>query len=276
MTKQIAESCVSHNTQKLTSTLFSWTADPKYSDEYMNTFYNSVMALQSAHSGRCVYHLPWGSPRRKSFLKENDFRCCNGTTIEAFASLNNNIYFHSNSTLWVNLYVPSKVNWIEKDIVLEQTGNFPQSPDIEFLVFAKNKSEFTLNLFNPSWSKHTEVYINGEKQDFKVVPGSHISIDREWKDNDKIKLVFHYDFYIKAMPDDQNVIAIFYGPMPLAFENNSELILKGDKQKILASLSTNENNSSFQLLNNGATYSLRPFYEIEDEPYGVYATIRNY
>ena len=124
MTKEIAESCVSHNTQKLSSTLFTWTADPKYADVYMNTYYNSIMALQSAHSGKCVYHLPLGSPRKKSFLKENDFRCCNGTAIEAFESLNSGIYYHNSSILWVNLYVPSKVNWAEKGIELEQKGNF--------------------------------------------------------------------------------------------------------------------------------------------------------
>jgi DUF1680 family protein len=130
MTKEIAESCVSHNTQKLTSTLFSWTTDARFADTYMNTFYNSVMALQSGHTGACVYHLPLGSPRQKVFLNDNDYRCCNGSSIEAFASLNSNIYFHSDSTLWVNLYVPSKVNWEKRNIVLEQTGNFPISPGV--------------------------------------------------------------------------------------------------------------------------------------------------
>jgi hypothetical protein len=27
----------------------------------------------------------------------------------------------------------------------------------------------------------------------------------------RVKLVFHYNFYIKAMPDDPKVVAIFYG-----------------------------------------------------------------
>src|SRR4029079_3968909 len=44
MTKEIAESCVSHNTQKLTAALFCSNGDPRYADAYMNTFYNSTMA----------------------------------------------------------------------------------------------------------------------------------------------------------------------------------------------------------------------------------------
>lgn len=275
LTKGIAESCVSHNTQKLTSTLFTWTADPKYADVYMNTFYNSIMALQSAHTGRCVYHLPLGSPRKKEFLKDNDFRCCNGTTIEAFALLNSGIYYHSDSTLWVNLYIPSKVNWAEKEVSLEQTGNFPTNPDIEFTVSVKKKSAFALKLFVPSWAKKVDVYVNDEKQNIETTPESYITISRKWENDDKIRLVFHYDFYFKTMPDDKNVIALFYGPTLLAFEDNSELILKGDTDGILSNLSK-VGDSVFQLLNNERTYILRPLYDIEDESYGVYATIRNY
>jgi len=276
MTKEIAESCVSHNTQKLTSTLFSWTADPKYADVYMNTFYNSILALQSAHSGRCVYHLPLGSPRKKSFLKENDFRCCNGSSIEAFSLLNSGIYYHKDSILWVNLYVPSKVNWAEKNIVLEQTGNFPTDSSIEFTIFAKKKSAFTLKLLVPSWAKYADIYVNNEKQSVEIISNSYISLNREWENEDKIRLVFRYDYYIKTMPDDKNVIAVFYGPMLLAFENGSELILKGDEKTILSNLSVVESNSVFHLNNNRKTYLLRPLFDIEDQSYGVYATIRNY
>ncbi|MDT3401201.1 beta-L-arabinofuranosidase domain-containing protein [Mucilaginibacter terrae] len=88
MSKEIAESCVTHNTQKLTSTLFTWDPQPRYAEAYMNTYYNGVMALQSASTGAVVYHLPLGSPRKKAWLKENDFKCCNGSSIEAFAALN--------------------------------------------------------------------------------------------------------------------------------------------------------------------------------------------
>jgi DUF1680 family protein len=276
MTKETSESCVSHNTQKLTSTLFTWTADPMYADAFMNTFYNSTLALQSGHSGKCVYHLPLGSPRTKSFLKEDDFRCCNGTSIEAFSLLNSGIYYHDDSSLWVNLYIPSKVNWAEKNIGLEQTGNFPMDTCIEFTLSAIKESSFALKLLVPSWVKRAEIYINNEKQNIEILPDSYISLNREWKDNDKIKLVYHYDFYIKTMPDDKNVLAIFYGPSLLAFEDRSELILKGDLDKILNNLSKDKGSNIFHLNNNGKKYLLRPLYDVEEQSYGVYATIRNY
>ena len=274
MTREIAESCVSHNTQKLTATLFGWTANAKYADTYMNTLFNSVLALQSGRNGACVYHLPLGSPRKKAFLKENDFRCCNGSSIEAFASLNSGIYYHNDSALWVNLYIPSKLTWAAKGIALEQTGNFPADGKIELTVSAKNKAAFGMKLFIPSWAKKADVYINNEKQTIPVDPGAYLSFYREWKNNDKVRLEFYYDFYIKTMPDDKNVVAIFYGPSLLAFQTGAELILKGAHDEIIKNLSYS--GDRFKLVDNGQTYSLRPLFDIEAESYGVYATIREY
>jgi len=64
---QIAESCVTHNTQKLTATLFKWTADPKYADAYMNSFYNAVMALQNSEDGHKPSELPLESQIKNEY-----------------------------------------------------------------------------------------------------------------------------------------------------------------------------------------------------------------
>jgi len=275
LTKEIAETCVTHNTQKLSSSLFCWTLNPVYADAYMNTFYNAVLPAQNPENGTYVYHLPLGSPLRKSFLKENDYRCCNGSSIEAFASLNSGIYYHNGSNLWVNLYVPSELNWTEKGVILEQTGNFPENGTVEFAVSVKKATAFNLNLLIPSWAKNVDVYINSEKQQRFIRPLSYIDIHSEWKNKDKVKLVFHYDFYLKTMPDDENVVAIFYGPTLLAFETTSELILKGTHEEILKNLSRTDANS-FRLIDRDKEYQLRPLYYIVNQSYGVYATIREY
>jgi len=150
-------------------------------------------------------------------------------------------------------------------------GGFPNSKK---LWSAFKTGDF--GIYNSSWAKEADVYINNEKQNIEITPNSYISLDRKWTNNDKIRLVFHYDFYIKTMPDDKNVIAFFYGPILLAFEDTSELILKGKIDDILSDFSVTDNNKIFQLNNNGRTYMLRPLYDIENQHYGVYATIRNY
>jgi hypothetical protein len=78
------------------------------------------------------------------------------------------------------------------------------------------------------------------------------------------------------MPDNKNVLAIFYGPSLLAFEDGSELILKGDHDKILNNLSKDKSRNVFYLNNNEKKYLLIPLYDVEEQSYGVYGTIRNY
>jgi DUF1680 family protein len=273
---EIAESCVTHNTQKLTANLFAWTTDPTYADAYMNTFYNAVLPIQNSENGAVVYHLPLGSPRTKNYLKEDDFKCCNGSCIEAFAHLNSNIYFHNQQNLWVNLYVPSMLNWREKGITIEQTTNFPEEPKTSFRISTENQTKFTLQLFIPSWANgKTKIVVNGEPIKQKIKSLSFVKIDRIWNDGDIVELKFDYQFYLKPMPDNESVIALFYGPVLLAFETGNEIILKGNHQTILENLAKAEKGFSFLLQNNNQLFKLKPFYAITNESYGVYATIRN-
>lgn len=277
LSKEIAESCVSHNTQKLTACLFTWTTNPQYADSYMNMFYNAVLPTQSDHTGSFVYHLPLGSPRNKKYLKDNDFACCSGSGIEAYSQLNQSIYYHNDTALWVNLYIPSEVYWKEKNIKLEQNSKFPKDSIIDLTISTKRKSNFSLELLIPSWAKNTTLYINDEKQHINAHSMSYLDLNREWTDKDKVKLVFQYDFHLKSMPDNSKVFAIYYGPILLAFESKTEIALRGNTEDILKNISPlNSENATFLLKNNGKEYLLRPLYDIDTEAYSVYATVRNY
>jgi len=281
LSKEIAESCVSHNTQKLTSTLFTWNPEPKFADAYMNTFYNAVLPTQNDSTGQSVYHLPLGSPQTKQFLKDNDFRCCNGTCIEAFAALNSGIYYHDANNIWVNLYIPSSVQWAEKGFQLQQKGNFPVDSIAEFTVTASNNQPLSLNFFIPSWATKVDVYVNGAKEKGKILTDSYFALRRIWKNKDVVKLVFHYSFRIETMPDDKMTIAFFYGPVLLAFETKNELVFKKTADRastlrlILGGIHRSGQNK-FQFTYNSINYVLQPLYTIKQESYGVYATIRDY
>lgn len=274
LTREIAESCVSHNTQKLNASLFCWTGNPVYADHAMNMFYNAVMASQNRETGATVYHLPLGSPRNKKFLQPNDFRCCNGSCIEAFSSLNTGIYYHDASSLWVNLYVPSRLNWNERKFTLEQQGDFPNDSVVSFTVSLKKKETLGINFLIPSWANDVEVYVNDEKQHVAAVPGEYLTVARTWSNRDCIRLVFSYKFHAKAMPDDQNMIALFHGPVMLAFKTHGEIQLTGTPAEIIGQLSKRGN--EYVLENGGKTYSLLPLYEVTSEAYGVYAKVEEW
>jgi len=191
-------------------------------------------------------------------------------------TLNANIYFHNNDNLWVNLYVPSTVKWKSKGITLSQSSDFPDDSIVKFNITANKTTPFSLKLFIPSWAdEQTRVLVNGKPITTNVTPMSYFIIDRKWKNGDKIEIRFNYHFNLKKMPDNPNVVALFYGPVLLAFQVNEETILKGNEVDILKNISKRENSMSFTLKNNGKEYTLLPFYKVTNESYGVYATIRN-
>lgn len=277
LSREIAESCVTHNTQRLNSYLFTWTGDPRYADTYMNMFYNAVLPVQSTSTGAYVYNLPLGSPRHKKYLKENDFMCCSGSCIEAYSKLNSGIYYHDDSAIYVNQYIPSKVYWKERNVLLEQDGNFPKKPVVDFTLSIKRSEDFALKLFVPSWAEGVEVYVNEERQNVEANPSSFLKIERRWSNRDKVRVEFRYGFHLKTMPGKENMLALFYGPMMLAFETESEVILRDDKDKILKGLSKIDGKEGSFILRDGEKeYKLRPLFDIDGQSYGVYATIRNF
>lgn len=274
LTGEIAETCVSHNTQRLTSKLFEWTCKPRYADWYMNAFYNSIMALQNAKTGEYVYHLPLGSPRRKKFLNSySDFRCCNGSSIEAFSLLNKNIYFHDDKNVWVNLYIPTVLDWKERHIKISQEGDFIRDQKAELTVASDSAQFLSLNLFIPSWGKGAKVYVNNHLQGV-AAENSFFNLNREWRNCDCIRVQFDFKFRVESMPDDKNTVAIFYGPLLLSFQSAEEISLYGEKDDILSNLEVSDRESLLFVLNNGGKkYYLKPLLSIEDEPYSVYVRI---
>ena len=213
----------------------------------------------------------------KAYMADNDFKCCSGSCAEAFAKLNNGIYYHDDSAVYVNLYVPSKVHWADKKVGLEQAGGFPVEPIVDFTVSVRRPVDFVLNLFIPAWTDGAVVYVNGEKQEMPVRPSSFLKLSRRWADGDRVRIEFRYAFRLQSMPDKENMLAVFYGPMLLAFETRDEVILKGNKDEILAGLSFADSESGRFVLKNGEReFRLRPLFDVDKESYGVYATIRNY
>ena len=274
----IAESCVSHNTRRLTATLFRWTGDPRYADAGMNLFYNAVLPTQSPSTGRVVYHLPLGAPCAKKYLHDHDYVCCSGSGMEAFANLQAGIYCRDAKTLYVNQYIPSTLTWNEEGFKLRQEGDFPYTPVADFTVVSAQERDLTLNLLIPSWAEKTEIQINGTRWTGPSAPLSYAALTRKWRAGDRVRITFQPAFRLVPVPGDPNVAALFYGPLMLAFETGEAITLRGNKRDILGNLSVSDRKKDglrVKLTDGDKTYTLRPLMDIDGESYGVYAAFAN-
>lgn len=273
-TDKIAESCVTHNAQKLTAHLFEWTASSVYADDFMNRYYNAVLPAKHSETSQTLYHLPLSSGSTKKFLKENDFRCCNGTGIEAYSQLTSGIYYHRGDELWVNNYVPSALSWYEEGFELEQHGDITKDEEVLLTIISAPSNAVSIHCLIPHWVANGScVSING-----KDIPlsgrGEFCTMKRRWKKGDEVRILLKSDFRIEHLSGKNDVVAIYYGPSLLAFSAADEVILKGTEQEILNALS--KKNIGFEMTNGGRTYELLPFFDVDEQPYACYVTIRNY
>ncbi|MFD3003547.1 beta-L-arabinofuranosidase domain-containing protein [Pontibacter toksunensis] len=213
------ETCATYNMLKLTSDLFLFDQRAEFMDYYERALYNHILASVAENSPANTYHVPLRPGATKQFGNPNmaGFTCCNGTAIESSTKLQNTIYFKSkdNQALYVNLYIPSTLEWTERDITVEQKTNFPQEDNTRLTI--KGNGKFELNVRVPGWAtKGFFVKINGKEQKLQAKPGSYMKISRRWKDGDVIELKMPFQFHLDSVMDQQNIASLFYGPVLLA------------------------------------------------------------
>jgi len=88
----------------------------------------------------------------------------------------------------LNLYISGTVNSktpTNKDITFDINTDYPKNGNIDITLNTAETENFELLIRNPYWSKNTKVMVNNEP--VKVNTG-YISIEREWKNGDKIEI----------------------------------------------------------------------------------------
>ncbi|MGJ5641317.1 beta-L-arabinofuranosidase domain-containing protein [Formosa sp. S-31] len=213
------ETCATYNMLKLSRNLFFYEPRAELMDYYERGLYNHILASVAEDSPANTYHVPLRPASVKHFGNPDmkGFTCCNGTAIESSTKLQNSIYFKSkdNKTLYVNLYVPSTLEWSEKNVTIKQTTAFPNEDHTTLTV--KGKGKFDIKVRVPQWAtKGFFVKINGKTERVDAVPGTYLTLARKWKDGDTIELRMPFTFHLDPVMDQQNIASLFYGPVLLA------------------------------------------------------------
>src|SRR5579884_3127076 len=121
------ETCNTYNMLKLTRHLFLWDPKAEYADYYERALYNHILASQNPKDGMMCYYVPLRSGSHKVFSTPDDsFWCCTGTGVENHAQYGDSLYFHDDTSLYVNLFIASELTWKEKGVLLRQETRFPE------------------------------------------------------------------------------------------------------------------------------------------------------
>lgn len=218
MSDATTECCCAYNMLKLTRHLYRWTADPRYFDYYERTLLNHRVAAIKRDDGATQYYLSIVPGAWKTFNTENDsFWCCTGTGVEEFSKLNNSIYFHDAGSLYVNLFIPSDLDWQEKKLKLRQETDLPKTPRTTLVIEAAPSEEIPIHIRIPYWvGPAAAVRVNGKLIEATPSPASYFTIARQWQSGDKIEVTLPMYLHVEAMPDEPATKAFLYGPLVLA------------------------------------------------------------
>lgn len=226
LTPETAESCNTHNMLKLSRHLFQRDPRREFADYIEHALWNHILTTIAPDSGLMVYSTP---------LRPGDFRtyldspyCCVGTGIENTARFGDAIYFHRDDTLWINLYIPSALDWREQGLRLRQESQFPVENRVLFTIEAEQPTRATLKLRVPPWcAQPPSVKHNGSPRTADIEKG-YIVLSDTWTSGDRIELTLPATPRLRRSMDDPRMVSVFYGPILLAGELGREGMPESD------------------------------------------------
>jgi len=231
------ETCNSYNMLKLTEDLFMSRPEGYYMDYYERCLYNHILSTQKPGSGGFVYFTPIRpSSYRVYSAPQKDFWCCVGTGMENHGKYGEMIYTHSGDSLFVNLFIPSRLHWSSEGIVITQQNNFPAKAQTALTVelnagIAGTKASsktFSIFIRKPSWLKgHApEVTVNGKKVGTALNDFSYIELRRNWHNGDRIQVALPMKDQLLRLPDHSDWVSIVHGPIVLAAKSDTTAMIK--------------------------------------------------
>jgi DUF1680 family protein len=278
LTNDTCEHCNTVNMLRLTQEL--WLTDPNragYFDFYEQSLLNHVIGAQNPADdhGHVTYFTPLRAGGRRGVgpawgggtwsTDYTTFWCCQGTGVEVNTRLMEAIYHRSGTTLTVNLFVPSTLNWSQRGITVTQATTFPNSDTTTLTLSGTMSGSWSIRVRIPAWTSGAGISVNGQAQAVAATPGSYATITRTWAAGDTITVRLPMRVVLRPTPDHPDVQAITYGPMVLA-GNYGDTALAAPPALNVASVTRNTATA------NGATVNLVPFHDAHGVNYTVYWT----
>ncbi len=201
------ESCCTYNMLRLAKALYPYYPnDPLIMDYYERALVNHILGQQDPQTGMLHYFLPMKTGAYKLYSTPmQSFWCCVGSGFESQANYADAIYWHSpqgsttRDTVYVNLFIPSVLDWQEKGLVLRQQTSFPNGQSSTLIIDQAPAKALTIMVRQPEWTGKT----------------GYKAYTRKWKQGDKISLTLPMHEHLVYTPDSAYV-AIMNGPVVLA------------------------------------------------------------
>lgn len=216
ITDRTCEHCNSYNMLKLARHAYGWAPDPALFDFYERVHLNHVLSQQHPETGMFTYFTPLSSGARRTWSTLDDsFWCCFGSGLESHAKHGDSIYWEADDTLFVNLFIPSTLDWRERGLKLALETEYPFSEVVRLRVEAAPEEAIALALRLPAWCDAPRLTVNDRGVEVPAGSG-YARVERVWRAGDSIALRLPMRLTVEPTPDDPRTVAFVHGPLVLA------------------------------------------------------------
>ena len=254
------ETCAAISMVYLFERMFLLHGDSKYIDCLERTLYNGVISGMSMDGGRFFYPNPLSSDGKYAFNADNNTTrqpwfgcaCCPSNLCRFIPSVPGYLFGVKDNNIFVNLFAANvstiKVNG--KDVILEETTEYPWNGDIKITVKKSNAKNANLLIRIPGWVRNQVVpsdlyqFADKETPSYSVtVNGKAVEADlsankgylpvKNIRKGDVVRI--HFDMPVRTVvanekvTDDKSKVAVERGPLVYcaeAADNNGEPVLR--------------------------------------------------
>ncbi len=227
------ETCNTYNMLKLSAVLFQEKPDAAVMDFYERAVYNHILASEHPHEpGSVVYYTTMRPGGYRGYSRPfSDFWCCVGTGMENHARYGHMIYARAGmDRLFVNLFIPSELQWKDAGLSLTQDTTFPNEPRTRLRFKLDQPRRLTIAIRYPGWVEPgaLKLTVNDSAVTITARPGEYAEVTREWKNGDVLNVELPLKIRIEMLPHSDDYAAILYGPVVLAGQLGRESLTEAD------------------------------------------------
>jgi DUF1680 family protein len=186
--------------------------------------YNHILSSQHPTHGGFVYYTSMRPRHYRVYSQPQETMwCCVGSGMENHGKYGELIYSYQHNNVYVNLFIPSRLNWAAQGLILSQRTAFPDKETTNLLVEEVKPGAFSINIRYPNWvnTGGLQIKINGKALVVNAKPGSYVNINRVWKKGDKIEMKLPMGLTTEDLPDSSHYVAFLHGPIVLAAKTDT-------------------------------------------------------
>ena len=261
---------------KIVRYLMRITGDSRYGDSMEKVLYNTILGAKPLQPGGFGFYYSDYNNTGSKVNYPQQWPCCSGTFAQITADYGISSYFQSSDGVYVNLFVPSRVNWQQNGsrFALEQQTRYPYASEISMRVHGDSSEKFTIYLRVPKWAgRNTSVSVNGRALQTQVTPGSFLPLNREWKSGDTIEYALDRPLRLESVDSKHpNTVALLCGPLTLFSINSAENHFT--RSQLLAANQQGFGSSDWKVQSPVAPVTFQAFPDIRDQQYRLYHDVQ--